>query len=232
MARRQTFQSLVEGVRNETGRSTSVSVGVDDVPRIKHEINKAYQQVWDMYAWPHLKHITDKMTLSDGERFYDFPSTLSYDDIESVRLWRDNINMPVCRGITIEEYNSYDSTDSQESSQVLKWDIRATGSTKAEQFEVWPVPNDNEQKLQFIGRLKFEKLVADADLCYVDDWLVILIAASKLVKDANDKQQILAQAKDRFETLTMNAQTATEDVRMGLGPSERDPFKGVVIRVT
>jgi hypothetical protein len=234
MARRQSFLSLIEGVRNESARSAEIAIGVADVPRLKHEINKAYERAWDMFAWPHLRHTTEKKQLLATERYYDLPSTLAYDGIEFARVWRGNTNTKVTRGIMMTDYNATDSTvvPEQVTSQVMKWDLRATDATRDEQFEVWPIPNDNEQTIQFTGRLKFVRLVNDIDLCLVDDWLIILLAAVKIIKDKDQKQVVMQQAKERFEMLIANAQSGTDDIIMSMGEPEADLFKGVTIRVS
>lgn len=228
MARRTTLLELLTMLRSELGRSDNPAVGVSDVPRLRYELNKAYESVRDRKRWPHLYKIFDKIDLQAGEQFYDFPSDLDYNVVEGVFVWWNGRPYEIKRGISVEDFNSYDSTSDERANTVQKWDVRDTGTR--EQVVVWPIPSDNEQDLQFVGWKKFSRLVNNADRCEVDDLLVVLLAAAAIDKDRAKEK--MAMFQDRWDTLAANAASGERDIRLNLEPADRDPVAGVTIRVS
>lgn len=230
MARGRMFLNLVIDLRNELGRSSSVAVGVDDLTRLKHHINRAYEHRYDKHDWPHLRRTFDPVTLSAGERYYNFPSDLNYDRVERAWVWWTNEPIPIDRGIDVSDYAAYDSASDERSDPVCKWDVRSVGD--AIQFEVWPLPASNDVEITFLGHRKISRLVNDADICLLDDWLIVLDAAAAIEKDEERRQQRLVEAEDRFRLVTANAESGgLKTTRLNLGPDQRDPHKGVRIAV-
>jgi len=230
MARGRTFLNLVIDLRNELARSSSVAVGVDDLSRLKHHINRAYEQRYDEHEWPHLRRTFDAVALSAGQRYYDFPTDLNYERVERAWVWWTNEPIPIDRGITVDDYAAYDSANDERSDPVCKWDVRSIGD--AVQFEVWPLPASNDVEVTFLGHRKISRLVNDADVCLLDDWLIVLDAAAAIEKDQDRRQQRLAEAEKRFRWVTANAESGgLKEVRLNLGPDDRDPHKGVRIAV-
>ncbi len=230
MARRTQFLDLVTMLRNELGRSTSVSVGVDDLPRLKHHLNRAYETRFDEHDWPHLRKLFSKIAMNASQSLYDFPSDLDYTRIEGTWVWWNSRPYGIDRGITPDDYAIFDTTSAKTSAPILKWDVRdAAGQV---QFEVWPMPSASAvQTVQFLGHRKVTKLVNDADLCLLDDWLIVLDAAAALTKDVVDKKQKSAEAETRFITVRANTVAGEAPVRYNLGSPPADPLKGVTIRV-
>lgn len=231
MARGTQLSALVIMLRAELGRSESVAVGISDRPRLVRAINRAYASLAAEHDWPHLRKTFTRITLSAGSRYYDFPSDLDYDRVEDVKLWWNSEPQPISRGISIQDYSAYDSTAAtpERSDPALKWDIRWTGSR--EQIEIWPVPAST-QYLQFTGFIKTPRLVNDSDLCKLDDDLVVLFAAARLVKDKDESRLVLAEANDKLNQLKSNSQSSSDTVRYGLGPSEeKGPPAHITIRV-
>lgn len=229
MARGTQFFTMVQMLRAELGRSTNVAVGVDDLATLKYALNKAAAQVADDYEWPHLRTEFAKIELQAGERYYDLPALLNYERIELVRVWWTGSPYKLSRGITLDNYLSYDSTADERSSPAMRWDVRNVDGD--EQIEVWPIPSgDNDQQLQFIGQRKVAPMVNDADLCPLDDYLVIFKAAVGL--DIKKSQYNQGQFAERLATLKSASQAESEDVVVGREPPQPTPFKNVVIRVT
>lgn len=180
MARGTTFLELVTMLREELGRASDVSVGVSDLPTLKRKLNRYYETIYYDKEWPHLRRIFDRVTLSAGERFYDLPSELDYERIERVVVYQNGIPIPTERGITSADYADYDSISDERSAPVVKWDVRDVGGDL--QVEFWPVPSDNDQQVEFTGFVKFAPLVNDADICLLDDNLVVGLAAVELLE--------------------------------------------------
>lgn len=231
MARGTSLLELVQMLRNELGRSTNVAVGVDDLPVLKYQINKAYAQLYDKHDWPHLQHEPTRIALAAGQRYYDLPATMDFDRIAEVRVFWNARPRIATRGICLDDFNSWDSNADERSSPVLKWDVRRVVGGTTEQIEVWPIPADNDQTLHFIGIQGVAKLVNDADLCLLDDFLVVLDAAAAVAKDPKDKQIYKAEAMDRMSDLRANAATNEEPIRLGLGTDRTSDYKNVIVRV-
>lgn len=227
--RNNSFLNMVIMLRNELARSSSVAVGVDDAPRLKHHLNRAYEHRYDKHDWPHLRRTFDPITLQAGLRYYDFPLELDYDRIERAWVWWTNQPTPIDRGISVDDYGAYDSSTDERSDPVMKYDIRSIGD--ATQFEVWPLPASNSTTIQFLGSRKIDKLINDADLCLLDDWLIVLDAAAAIEKDPDRRRQRIGEAEDRYRVVTANAEHGVEPPRLNLGPDPQQDFKGVRIAV-
>lgn len=232
MARGIAFSELVSQLRDELGRANSASVGVADLSALKQTINRVYESVYDEYDWPHLRKSFTRTTLSAGQQYYDLPSGLNYERIESMRTWYNSIPIPVTRGIDVDDYAIYDPEADERADPVEKWDIRWTGS--AEQLEFWPLPSSSNTTFQITGLQSISTLVNDGDVCLLDDKLIVLFAASQLLKrqKSEDADIVLAQARQRFLTLRKRSQGASEPARMGLGHREGPHPARVTVRVS
>jgi hypothetical protein len=221
MARGTQFLDLVTRVKSKTGRAQSVAVGVDDLPRIQEEINLVYAALYLDHDWPHLRKVFDRIPLQAGERYYDLPDGLNVERVESACVyWTAGINTPLIRGISAEHYNAYDSVNDDRVEPAFRWDVRWTGSS--DQIEIWPIPNTNDQELEFTGIQAAPRLVADADVCLLDDTLVVLFASAALTK-GEEAEKILKLAQGHFQTLKARSRGGDTELRLGLG--HVDAFK-------
>jgi hypothetical protein len=232
MARGVQLLQLTTRLRAELGRSTSAALGAADVPTLHQAINRAYETLYERPVWPHLRREFAKISLAAGQRYYDPPAEMDTDGVERAVVWWSGHPYPLTRGISFEQYSAYDSTIDERTSPASRWDVRWTGVT--DQIEVWPIPSDNNQRLQFIGRTKFTRLVNDDDLCRLDDVLVVLHAAVTLAmgRKGNDAAMFQAAAQQRYEDLLANGHAADPVTRIGLGPGfEPELPSQVVVRV-
>lgn len=228
MARGTQFLTLVTMLRAELERSVSPAVGLEDLPVLKQKLARNYETLQDNYTWPHLHREFDRVTLAAGQRYYDVPATVNFDRLDNVVVWWSGLAYPLIRGIRFEDYNAYDSTRDERSGPVEKWDIRFTGVK--EQLEFWPLPNDDDQSVQFTGQAKLPRLVNDIDPCFLDDHLVVLFTAAELERDRGQKEIMLSAARDRLATLRANA--SPDDVTMiGGGRPRQGLFSNTVVRV-
>lgn len=228
MARGTTFLDLVIQVRGETLRSVSPAVGVDDIPVIKQKINRVYQTVYDEYDWPHLMRFLPRQNLAAGQRYYDVPNTTTYEEIREVVAWWSNKPHTLTRGIGFEHYGAFDPENNERSDPALRYEIRFTGTK--EQIEIWPLPA-SAYPFQIAAKRKFAPLVADGDLCFVDDQTVVMLAASELHPDKDERRRLLAFGQDRLAQQKANSKTDSEPVRLGMGTRPREIPHQVVIRV-
>lgn len=232
MARKTQLLSLIAQLRAETGRTQTVSVGIDEVENLKEMLRRVQEQLYDEYDWPHLR-VQKTISLAAGQRYYDLPTGLNFDRIEDVRLEYNDVYQGIDRGIELEDYSIFNSnaTTPERSSPSLKWDIRYTGST--EQIEVWPIPNDNIQTLYFLGTQSLSDLIQESDRADLDDRLIVLYAAAEILarQESKDAQAKLEQANKRLATLRKNSIKKAPMIQMGLGRvrgTDRNKVKIVV----
>lgn len=188
------FSELIDMLKNELGRSTNVGVGVDDRPQLMHHINRSYAILVSTYKWTHLKHIPTRIALAAGQRLYDLPASLKLDGLTNVTCWQGTTHTNLDRGIGDEEYAAFDSNSDVRSDPAMKWDTRFNGTVT--QLEVWPIPASNSLELELTGNYVTPRLVDDEDRCWLDDFLVVLGAAARLL--ARQKSDDAAIVREEF----------------------------------
>ncbi len=217
----QQLLELVDMLRNETGRSSNMAVGVDETPQLKQILRRTQTMLYRRWDWPHLK-VRPTVALRQGERFYDPPVDLDYDRIEKVYAWWNALPIPIERGIYLEDFALYDSEKDERSDPVLKWDVvfRET----REQVEVWPIPAQDGSRLQFVGIRKLARLVDDSDRCDLDGDMIVLYAAADLLAEKEAKRAEIkrAAAQSIYDTLTAGSKGGERIRRNGLGA--RHPY--------
>lgn len=227
MAREKAFSTLVSAVKLETGRLDSATIGVDEVANIKRLINRWYELLWYAYDWPFLK-TTFAVSIVAGTTQYNYPSGLDLERIERVWVEYNDINRPLERGINFEDFNIFDPADNERNDPILRWDTRIVSNVQ--KIEVWPEPNAT-QTLNIIGFKQWAALVADADVCYLDDQLVIMFASAQILKrqKSDDADALMAAANKHLNTLRGRTKVGEQRYRIGLGTDdERPPYRAVV----
>lgn len=230
MARGKQFTQLVSSLRAELERSTEIAVGVSDLPVLKAVLQRHYETLVREYDWPHLRRVFPRIELNAGQRYYDFPEELDFDRIEDAAVWWNSDPSPVTRGIGFSEYAAFDSESDERGDPVLRWDVRDDDGTP--QIEVWPIPASTHY-LQFIGIRQVPALVADSDICLLDDQLVILYAKSDLLPEKSPiRTQTLAAAQQMFQRLKGRGKAGDRTYRIGLGDGSHEPYRKAVVRVS
>ena len=218
MARGTTLGRLVTMLREECRHATSAALGLNNEPHLKRILARVQETLWTDYVWPHLFVRRDK-DLMAGQRYYSFPSDLSFERIEVMKVdvkyagqWQG-----VRYGIGDAEYNSRDSDNDERDSPVRAW-----SHYEDNQFEVWPIPAaDDEQTLRFQGVKKLAPLIANENRADLDDNLIVLFAAAEILaaQKAEDSQAKLTAAQNLYRRLKQQQSKSTMIV-MGGG---RDP---------
>lgn len=204
MARGVMLRQLISDLREELRRANSPAAGPDDTGPLRRTINHVYSVVNIGYNWPHLHTIFPKMTMAAGQRFYDLPDGLDYERITDAKVWWNGIAEPLERGIDIEDYNAFDPDQNDRTSPALKWDVRFTG--EREQIEIWPLPDDSAQSVQFVGYWKCAPLVDDTDICRLESEVIVLYAAAELLADDSpDKKAKLQLAQEMLRLTKIRA---------------------------
>lgn len=229
MARGTQLQELVAQLRAETGRSQSVAVGTSELDNLKHQLRRMQVLLYDDYAWPFLR-IERTVTLSAGQRYYDFPADLNYDRIECVKFKYNNIYTLLERGISFDDYSVYDSGDGDRSSPALKWDLKNTGS--GEQLEIWPIPNE-AGTVHFFGTKSLSAMTQDDDRADLDDLLIVLFCAAEILarQKSPDAKTKMDLANARLLRLRANSQAGAKTVQVGLGNKRNDALSGKTVLV-
>jgi hypothetical protein len=214
MARGDTLQQLVSDLRDELRRANTPSAGPTDTASLRRTINHVYDLVYASFDWPHLLRYFDKITLNAGQRYYDPPAGLDYERLQQAVVWWNGLPEPLARGISFDDYATYDPAADERTSPALKWDVRFTGST--EQIEIWPLPDSGAQSIQFAGIQKIERLVDDNDICRLDGEIIVLYAAAELLpKDSSDKTAKLQLVQERLRLARLRSGNG-QDVRLGV----------------
>jgi hypothetical protein len=227
--RGQQLTRLISQLRAELGRSTNVSVGVDDAQILIHTLQRTQETLYDDFDWPHLRYDTGAIPLSAGQRYYDIPANLNYDRIESAWVRLNGLPIPFQRGIDPNAYAAFDSEQGVRSSPAQRWDIRSVDDS--EQIEVWPIPADSSNSMQFIGIRNLRPLIDGNDITDLDDRLVVLYAAAELL----DKQEPgsgrlkLTQAQQLYSRLKGRSAAARPTVRLGMGLPTLQPYRATLV---
>lgn len=226
--RNRPFLELLQGLRDELGRSDSPAVGADDVPRLKWAINRAYEKLWKSTAWKHLETVFTPFTANAGQQFFGLPTGCDSTRILEVRNFWGSSNTPLPRGIGFREYAIWDSYAGQQSEPTQRYDIKWQGNL--EQLELWPVAADNSQTIYIKGIQGISTLVADADICIIDDKLVVLQAACRLIKDELELKELRLELSELYNDEIANAASDRRTVSIN-GHTPSPIHDRVVLRV-
>lgn len=200
MARNQTLGQILEVLRIETGLDPDPALSVNVRPLLVQLIKHEYERLYDEFDWPFLRVSVDKPTVA-GERYYDVPSDMDMERIETVDYSWGQTWHPLCRGIEPCDYNAHDSDLGVRADPAMKWDISHTGTR--EQVEIWPIPLTDGNAVRFTGIKKKTELIADADRCDLDATMIALFAASEYLASRDQAAAALKQRKavERYRLL-------------------------------
>jgi hypothetical protein len=229
--RRKQFMQLLDALRAELSISSDPAVGSAATPNLKQVLSRTYETLYDAHDWPHLRQLFPRKTLNAGQRYYDFPDDMDFDNLEEVNVWWGGQPHPITRGIDFSQYAEVSSDDGARSDPVRRWDVRLIGTK--EMIEVWPVPSGAGQALQFQGKTKFKPLIDDADLCLIDDQLVVLYAAAELSppKKRTDINAKLSAAQARLGVVKMRGEGGSSSFRLGSNSERPRTYPGLTVSV-
>jgi hypothetical protein len=225
------FGQLITQLRSEVGRSATVSVGAADIDELKTVLRRHYESIHQEYDWPHLRRKFDPIQLQAGQRYYDLPTHLDHDRIETTAVWYSNIPRSLTRGISFENYAVFNSDNNVRSEPALRYDIVYAGDVP--QIEIWPVPASSAQRVQFFGFTKAKALVQESETVDIDDSVICLFAAAEILARTDMKDAALKKnwADARLAKLKGNAKVDSRRYRVGMGPDRRDTRFRAIVRV-
>ncbi|MCP4355632.1 MAG: hypothetical protein GY793_08415 [Proteobacteria bacterium] len=154
--------------------------------------------------------------LEKGQKYYDVPSEIGQDNLQSIILKNNGRWEPESLrfGILLEDYNH--TTDSK----VRKFDYY----NKGKQIEVWPVPTENSipdehNILCFSGKQAFEPMLKETDIPTLDPIVIEKLAAANLLAyDGNKGAPIKEAEAMRYISgyvTNLNCKESKEVLRMG-----------------
>ncbi|TXH12657.1 MAG: hypothetical protein E6R03_12530, partial [Hyphomicrobiaceae bacterium] len=178
MARGVSLSSLLDSLRSDLSQVNQVSMTVLQRPVLVRALQRAQNQLVALpgWTWPHMK-VIEKKTVNAGQRYYDLPTNLDYDRLDKVQhLWGSIWSKPLVKGISLAQYNIFNSDDDQRADPVQAYDVRdVSGAT---QVEIWPMPLTSvTDGLAFTGRRALKALNVDTDVCDLDSEILLLYAA-------------------------------------------------------
>jgi len=176
MARGTSLSQLRDQLRAEIGASPNPAMGTNQVHQMNLLLSRTQERLWADFDWP-LFLVTRDIELKDGQRYYAFPNDLDFGRINHTEVKYSGVWRPMEYGIGNADYNFMDSDEGERQDPSLKWATYEGGS----QFEVWPIPASNDMTLRFTGIRKLAPLIADTDVCELDDHLLTLYAAAELL---------------------------------------------------
>ncbi len=234
MARNIQFSEIVLQLRAELRRSQDPAVGVEDLAPLKQTINHVVSVLSNKEDWPFMYRKFDPLPMVAGTRFYDLPTGLQLERITGARCKWGGSFYGLYRGITYNDYESWDPDQDERSSPALKYDFQNVNG--ATQIEIWPIPDSSSQSIYFEGYASHPRLVNDTDLCLFDDAIVVLFAAAELMSD-KFKAEAAAKRDQANELLRQikirGARNDGAPVQIGLGTGRMMPESGrAVVRIS
>lgn len=204
MARGTQFRELIDMLRAELEQSLNRNVGLNALDGLKYRLRNSYSFLWTSYDWAHLKVYREE-TLQAGQRIYQFPSDLVYEDVEDVSVEYGSEWLPVGMGITPAHFSVY--AEGERCDPVLRWDVRENDT-----YEVWPVPA-SVGKLRMHGKKKFRQLVEESDRCEIDDLAIVLFAAASALAKAKSSDAQLTADKAAAHLHTLRSKSRSSKTR-------------------
>jgi len=202
MARNTTLQVLLDDLRAEAGHSVLANLGRATETMMLTLLNRVQRRLWEDFSWPFL-HTKKDIVMQAGQRYYNVPSGMTLERIESAKFKWGNRWDKVTYGIDPAHYNQWDSDRDIRSWPIMRYE--AYGDV-AGQLEVWPLPSNNGDATTGEGVLRLEgvkdlnPLNAKTDTADLDDQLIVLFAAAELLarQKSADAQMKMGQAQSHY----------------------------------
>ena len=195
--RNDTLINLRLSLKGECGINLDSGVAMSEDKRYNVKLANMQQWLWSQHQWPFLYGHED-IAIVPGQRFYNFPTTISMDYPTTAEVEWDTIWTDVTYGIKGPQYEVVNPELNQTLDPVARWQ-----NYSQTQFEVWPPPT-TAQKLRFWGTQNLTPLVADTDKALLDNLLIVLFTGAELLARSKqrDAQSLAGRAQKLFLELT------------------------------
>lgn len=175
MAKNVSLSQLRDKLRAEIGASANPAMGTNAHHAMNLLLERTQERLWADFDWPFMA-IDRDITLTNGQRYYAFPTDIAYDRVTCTHVKYSNSWRPLEYGVTVKDYNYIDSDTDSRQSPALKWK-----HYEENMLEVWPIPADSEMIIRFSGIKNLKPLIMDTDICDLDDKLIVLYAAAEML---------------------------------------------------
>lgn len=218
MPRNQQFGDVVEKALSLARYQTNASRGPDFREHIKTLVKNRQAFYYDEFDWPfmNIKRSDADKTIAAGQRYYDFPGTLSQEHAFALYYKYSNVWILLDQGISPEDYSAFDSDIDERSDPLLKWDYY-----DETQFEVWPLPA-SAGTVRFLGKKALTALVDEDDTLDLDDEMIALSVAASIATKEALRRELEQRAERRY---WQQRAKASKDIktRVGLGDDTMMP---------
>lgn len=194
MARGRTLNQLLTQLQAEAGMSLLPASGVSTRDHRVQLLNRVQARLYGAFDWE-FAFTREDVIVSQGAAVYPMPSTIDFDRINQVNIAPVNTDdwRPLGYRATDADYR-VQSEGSQGAPQ--KWTPQDTN------FVLWPTP-DAGYRIRFRGARVLPLMVNDSDRAVLDDTLIVMHAASELMKRAKlpDYEDKLREGQMQFQRL-------------------------------
>lgn len=189
-----TLSELVNMLREETGRSVSAGVGQQETSALQRAIRRTQYALWLEHDWPHLNFVAYEQPIDVGQDMYALQPQIAFERINEVACYYANDWFPVSYGIELSDLNAFDPDQGETSAPIRKWEMDAAVGDNG--YRIWPKPSEPGMLLRFKGQKKLNPLVANSDMCTLDDELIVMTAAANILErqGSKDAQSVRAIA--------------------------------------
>lgn len=233
MARNTTLQVLLDDLRAESGHSVQANLGKATESMMLTLLNRVQRRLWEDFSWPFL-HVSKDILMAAGQRYYDVPTGITLERVESAQFKWGSRWEKVIYGIAPVHYSQTDSDQDVRSWPIQRYE--AHGDVEG-QIEVWPIPDSNGNATTGDGTLRLDgvrtlnPLLAKTDTADLDDQLIVLFAASELLarQKSPDAQMKMGQAQSHYTKLKGRLSKGEPIVFGGEDPDQYQPRGPIII---
>lgn len=181
-----TLGQLVTMVRSEAGHSLAASQGINSLDTLKYLIKRTEKQLYMAHSWPELE-TWYPVTLGSGQSFFAYPANVAYDRIKDIYCAVSQSETPTRLEFGLDPQDFPTDSAQTAKGRPVRWQGNESGVT------VFPVPSETTY-VRVVARKPLNDLVADGDVCTLDDTLIVMFVAAELLTrakaaDAERKQR-------------------------------------------
>ena len=218
-----TLASVMNLVKNEI--RASLSAGTADDAAIKQAVETKQEWLASMFDWAELD---DEWDATATGRYTAVPTTdvaaasrsINFDRAVQLSHKWNSIWNSIQNGITLEQYNAFDSDAGDRQDPVLAWRFKPGDRTY---FEVWPIPTASAA-LRFTGQrklltLRTASVLDTAKTLDLDDMLVAFAVAADFLSGKPEQASKAELFQMRFTAV--RSANKTSDERFFIGGDQR-----------
>lgn len=222
MARGTSLSQMRDQLRAEIGASANPAMGTNAVHQMNLLLSRTQERLWADFDWPFMV-VSRDVPMLVGQKIYSFPADLDFNRVIDTNVKYSATWRGLDYGVGVEQYNFMDSDAGKRQDPVQRWQHNGLS-----QFEAWPIPASNDTIIRFNGIRNLNPLVADTDVCDLDDKVIVLFAAAEMLAhnkaaDAEAKASLATAYYNRLRGNSMKGGTFTFG-----GGNKNGGYKGMI----